>query len=311
MNTEEYIKKSKTIHGENFDYSKLEYKNSTTKITIICKKCNFENKVLPHSHFKNGCKKCQYTNQSKKLTWSNDFFLKKAIEIHGEKFEYLSEYKNKRSKIKLKCKNCNKIFLQEAGSHLRGYGCSKCNKSHKCYPLEIKKFEERCKIVHNENYEYLQDYKGYAFKIKIFCKNHKKYFYQIAGNHINGCGCPLCRSSKGEIKIEKILKELNINYIYEHKFDNCKNKLKLSFDFYLPNNNICIEYDGEQHYYPISAFGGNKSYLKQKINDKIKTDYCEKESIDLLRIPFFEYNNIEKIMYNYLGIKIGFVGKGT
>ncbi len=88
--------------------------------------------------------------------------------------------------------------------------------------------------------------------------------------------------------MEKFLIKNNLDYTHQHKFDECKNINKLSFDFYLPDYNICIEYDGEQHFTSIEFFGG-KEGLKNRIKlDKIKTKYCNDNNIKLIRIKYTE-----------------------
>ena len=74
----------------------------------------------------------------------------------------------------------------------------------------------------------------------------------------------------------------------------------MQFDFYIPNLNLCIEYDGKQHFEPINYFGGIDSFNKQIIKDSIKNDFCHKNNIKLMRIPYYEFNNIEKILDNVL-----------
>lgn len=109
------------------------------------------------------------------------------------------------------------------------------------------------------------------------------------------CGCQ--NISHGEFYIKTILEENNIKFEPQYKFDNCKNKFKLPFDFYLPDYNMCIEYDGLQHYRPIERFGGNEGFLKRQENDNIKTNYCIEHSIQLIRIP---YNWSKKEINNYI-----------
>ena len=99
------------------------------------------------------------------------------------------------------------------------------------------------------------------------------------------CGC-LNNKSRGEIKIAQILNENNISYKEQYCFQDCKNNHCLPFDFYLPDYNICIEYDGKQHFQPVEYFGGEKEFQHTKINDKIKTQYCKDHDIKLVRIPY-------------------------
>lgn len=108
------------------------------------------------------------------------------------------------------------------------------------------------------------------------------------------CGC---LKSRGERKISEILTELDIPYSYQHKFPDCKSpfsNLPLYFDFYLPDYDCCIEYDGEQHFHPIDHFGGAEQFEKTKLRDKVKTDYCDNRQIKLIRIPYLDYNILDK-----------------
>lgn len=122
-------------------------------------------------------------------------------------------------------------------------------------------------------------------------------------NRSHGWGCPKCSLSKGEKKIFRFLDKNNIGYIPQFRFDNCRNIYSLPFDFYLSNFNICIEYHGKQHYEPKEFFGGEKKLIKRRQLDKIKFDYCENNEIDLLIIPYWDFNNIETILANKLLIK--------
>lgn len=109
---------------------------------------------------------------------------------------------------------------------------------------------------------------------------------------LNGCTISCgCLKSKGENKIQSLLSQYNLNYIKQYRFENCKNIYTLPFDFYI-NNNYCIEYDGQQHFYPIEYFGGEESYKKQLINDNIKNEYCKTHNIPLIRIPYWHYDDI-------------------
>ena len=93
----------------------------------------------------------------------------------------------------------------------------------------------------------------------------------------------------------------------QYKFKDCKCSRCLPFDFYLPDYNILVEYDGEQHYYPVS-FGGindDKSldrFIITKIHDTIKTIYAKNNNIKLIRIPYYEFDNIEKILIRELNL---------
>jgi hypothetical protein len=108
--------------------------------------------------------------------------------------------------------------------------------------------------------------------------------------------CETNRKSFGEKKIKEFLDENSISYIREKKFESCKNIKELPFDFYLPEYNICIEYDGELHYRSSSFFGGDEALNRIKKNDIIKSNWCLKNKIKLIRIPYKKKNKIFKIL---------------
>lgn len=172
---------------------------------------------------------------------------------------------------------------------------SKCNFYGKNYNkiLTNEEFIKRAKNKHNNLYDYsISNYIGNNKSINIICKIHGT-FSQIAATHMNsGCGCPKCNLSKNEIKISNFLDENNISYISQYRFKYCKNTNTLPFDFYLPEYNTCIEYDGEFHFKDL---GFNK--LEQTIkNDEIKTKYCKDNNIKLIRITYLESDNIFNIL---------------
>lgn len=113
-------------------------------------------------------------------------------------------------------------------------------------------------------------------------------------------GCPKCCCSKGEDKILSFLTLHKIVFEIQKTFNGCKNKAKLRFDFYLPEYNLCIEYQGVQHYKEIEHWGGAESFKKSIIKDEIKVNFCKNNDILLLTIPYWEYDNIEKILENVI-----------
>ena len=122
-------------------------------------------------------------------------------------------------------------------------------------------------------------------------------FFQRPEDHLNGQGCPECskfRTSKGENLIKQILEKRNIKFIHNK---NCLDFLgKLRPDFYLPDYNLIIEYDGRQHFKPVKFWGGDEGLLKTQERDKLKTQLCEEHNIKLVRISYTQFNEIEEII---------------
>ena len=291
LTTSVFIKNAKSIHGDKYDYSLSEYYKSSTKIKIICPEHGvFEQRPNNHVIQKQGCPIC---GGNEKLTTS--VFIKNAKSIHGDKYDYsLVEYKNNKTKVKIICPE-HGVFEQSPNSHYKN-GCSKCSHKHK---PSTEEFIKKCLHLHNNIYDYsLVEYKNAYSKIKITCKKHG-VFEQTASHHSRGAGCPNCKISKGELKIKNWLNMNKINYIQQYKFIDCKDKSPLPFDFYLPEHNMCIEYDGRQHYEIIKLWGGEEGFIDTKNKDNIKNTYCKNNKIKLLRIKYSE--NVEnKLKEMYL-----------
>jgi very-short-patch-repair endonuclease len=169
--------------------------------------------------------------------------------------------------------------------------------------LTIDEFTERSKGIHGEKYDYSKvNYINNYTKIEIFCFKHGS-FWQIPYNHLRGKGCPICRNSKGELKIYNFLKENDIPFIQQKWFKNCRNDITnrvLRFDFYIPSKNLLIEYDGKQHFVSkgyIGSFICSEDTLKNiKLKDEIKNEFVKNNNIDLLRISYKKIYYINKIL---------------
>lgn len=131
-----------------------------------------------------------------------------------------------------------------------------------------------------------------------------------SGNTVS-CGCT---SSKGEYLIRNILLANNINFKTQYTFDDCRSEITnwlLKFDFAIFNNNndlsFLIEYDGEQHYtgnrFSPNSDVNKEKFIRTQLYDIQKDEYCKTHDIDMLRIPYWEYENIECIITNKLKSK--------
>ncbi len=197
-------------------------------------------------------------------------FIKKSNIVHKNYYSY-DKFIYSNSKIKSNiCCPIHRQFTQSPNSHLRGNGCPGCRyiKSAKNKCLSQEEFLKRCKIIHNNIYDYSKTiYVKSHDKICISCRKHGD-FYQEANEHKRGQGFPKCKTSKGEKEIMAILNELNIEYVHQMKFDNFKSKrMRYSFDFYLPEFKCCIEFDGEQHSKPVKNLG-NKVFTSEEAKIK-------------------------------------------
>ena len=289
---EEFILKSNKIHNNKYDYSKVIYTGNKDKVKIICIEHGiFEQK--PNHHLSGqGCKICSGKDRT------HEQLILEFKKIHNDKYDYsLIDYSSPTKKIKIICKE-HGLFYQLAISHIRGYGCCKCSGKNK---LTTQEFIKKAEKIHGEKYDYsLVDFKNNKTKVKIICQEHG-IFEQRPNCHLNGKSCKLCVESKGEKKIRVLLNNLNIKFESQKKFSNCinpKTNRKLSFDFYLPDYNTCIEYDGRQHFEYYHRFKNNlDEYL---FRDNVKNNYTKQNNITLLRIPYTKFNDIDSIIRNNL-----------
>lgn len=296
-NVNEFIEKSKKIHGDKYDYSNVKYNGARVKVDIICKKHNISFSQLPSSHTRgNGCNLCGRESFVLSKKSNTNEFIRKAKLIHGEKYNYDSVlYKKDCINVKIFCNTHGIYFMQRASSHLKGVGCIKCRDKKMASTSDI--FIEKAKLIHGKKYSYDSVlYKNNSFKVKIFCIKHESYFTQTPANQLNGKGCPKCSESTGEKVIAQILDRLYISYEREKRFKSCRSKNELPFDFYINNINLCIEFDGIQHEIPLSCFGGESMFIELQKRDKIKTDWCKKNGVNLLRINYKDFDKIEQIL---------------
>ena len=280
ISKENFIKKCKDKHNNYYDYSLIDFKGTAKKIKIIYPEHGeFDQRASNHA---NG-QKCPYCANQK---WNTNMFIKKAIEIHGNKYDYsMVDYKKAHSKIKIICPEHGE-FEQISWNHISlKEGCPYCGKNKSNLELFLKKANN----VHKNkyNYSFFIKYTNNKEKIKIICPEHGEFIQQI-NNHLNGQGCPVCLESKGEKIIRNFLENNKIKFEQYKKFEKCKYKNILSFDFYLPEHNMCIEYDGEQHFNSIIYFGGNDKLEYTKKLDNIKENFCKNNNIKLYRIKYGE-----------------------
>ena len=363
---EEFIKKAKMIHGDKYDYSKVEYKGSHIKVCIICP-IHGEFWQIPYSHLRGcGCSKCGHHKPKKRKISTSKEFIEKAKKIHGNKYDYSKvEYKGFRKKVCIICheKDENDVehgeFWQTPDLHLNGCGCLKCynkykrgksrqhntkwfieesrkihgdkydyskseyktlftdiciicpihgefwqkpvnhiNAKHGCpkcggtNKLTTEHFIEQARKIHGDKYDYSKvEYKGNKTKVNIICPMHGE-FWQKPNSHLLGHGCPKCKSSHLEREFRLFLEKNNIEYEEQKTFEWLKYKQIQFLDFYLPKYNIAIECQGEQHFKKSGWGKGNngEKVIKRDLN---KQKLCHEHGIKILY-----YSNLD-IEYPY------------
>ena len=299
---EEFINQAKEVHGDKYDYSKVEYKNNHTKVCIICPE-HGEFWQTPKNHLNSqGCMKCKLKEQGKRLKYTTEKFIEKAKQVHGDKYDYSKvNYVDSHTKVCIICPEHGE-FWQKPDNHLNGWGCKKCGLkiSSEKQTLTTEDFIKRAKEIHGNKYDYSKvNYIDTKTKVCIICPEHGE-FWQTPNNHLHGYGCKKCFESHMERDVAKVLNENNIKFEQEKTFDWLKYENNLFLDFYLPEYNVAIECQGEQHFQPVDFSGKNyelakKQFLLIQNRDKIKKTLCEKNGIKLLYyISNEDYNTIIK-----------------
>lgn len=211
-NKDEFIKKATSVHGNKYDYSLVEYKNSKTNVKIICPIHGvFEQTPDKHINAKQGCPTC--AGNIKKTT---EQFIEKAIKIHGKKkYDYSKvNYINRNTNVIIICPEHGE-FEQLPSNHLKGEGCPYCTGK-----MTTEMFISDAIKVHGNKYDYsktdlnVRDKDG---KVRIICPEHGE-FWQYTHVHKKGCGCPHCAGNAKKTKeqfIEDSRKVHGEKYSYE------------------------------------------------------------------------------------------------
>ena len=296
LTTELFVEKAKEIHGDKYDYSKVVYIDSHTRVCIICP-IHGEFWQTPNSHLNGaGCRKCQYVLLGKNLLSRN--FTSKAESIYNGKYDYSKvNYKGNKTKVCIICP-IHGEFWQTPNHHLKGHGCKECGviERAKKRASTTVDFIKNAIIVHGNLYDYSKvKYINSNTKISIICPKHGE-FWQIPSSHLSGCGCPNCQNSKLENKTIQLLDDKNIEFINRHHFDWLK---KQHLDFYLPKYKIAIECQGEQHF---TGWGGKNDSLENiQRRDTRKKQLCEENGVKLYYINYNEdvETKLDEILKEY------------
>lgn len=281
------------IESQGYYLLSNEYTGSKCKLLVKCNRGHEPYNVTWSNFYNIGqrCNKCNIENRRNKI---GD--IKKFIENNG--YKLLSKnYKDRNEKLKMLCPKGHVTFISWA-NFKKDRRCSECYKFKRLSKEEVKSF------LNNFGYDLIGDYKSANRKIEILCP--EGHIYQATYAHFyDGKRCPHCKKSTGEIRIIEYLKKNNINFNAEYVITNIEGVQYLRFDFYIKDFNLMIEYDGQQHFKPVEKFGGQEAFEKTKYRDSIKNKYCLDNNINLIRIPYWDYKNIEKILNNKLTILEG------
>lgn len=286
LSNKEFVRRVNDL--TNGEYTPIEnYKGTQVRLLFKHNYCNSVFKCTPN----------RFVNQGQRCP--NKVLDKLITKCAYNQWKILDKYLGYDKRMKFLCLKHNKVFITTPTSIVnrgRINFCKDCLYNAQSNNQLISTKEAQQKLVCNGiNYKMLGKYVGahdyYKFKCNSCGKVFKGEYNQVRrGNW----GCPICKQSKGERFVQKYLDEHNISYITQKKFSDLKDKRLLSYDFYLPKQNVLIEYQGLQHYEPKEYFGGGDRFKIQCYHDKLKTLYAINNKFILLQIPY-KINTYRKV----------------
>lgn len=294
----------------------IEYLNKNTNITLLSKEYKNRSQVLKFrcecgnlfettmssikSSKKTHCNKCSFNKLALKYSKTTEMFKVEINNILGNGYTLLDEYKNNKTKVNI----LHGGYTWNVRPDAIISGKQKCPKCYNTVKKTTDDFKSEVFNLFKEEFEILGEYINTHTKILIKHNKCNNKWEQTPANFLMYKSCPFCfynGRSKGEKKIEEFLNKNKINFTREYRFKNCKNKKPLPFDFAVFDKkgdiDFLIEYDGIQHYKRNNYWN---TLEKTQINDNIKNNYCKDNNIKLIRIPYWDYDNIEKIIKDIL-----------
>lgn len=223
-----------------------------------------------------GCQTCYDNRRGKTRVKGVEKFIEEAHEVHGDKYDYSKVvYINDTEKVCLVCRQHGEFWISPT-KHLRDkQGCPTCGRRR----IDTTDFIQKAKLIHGDRYDYSKTtYQGRFVPTTIICPIHGE-FLQKPDKHLSAHGCPLCKESKCERSIREMLKSNNIHFEAQKQFPWLG---KQTLDFYLPEYNIAIECQGEQHFHPVSIYKGEEGFQITRERDLRKYQKCLNNNVKVL-----------------------------
>ena len=303
-------KKRLTVEYIAIEFAKMDctlltdyYQNAHQKLKYKCNQCGqeYETTWNNFTKVKSLCKTC-YNPSSERQKMSLHELKKKLKDMDIELYTDEFTYKNRlETKLPVKCQRCGKLQYRTFAILYKNKRCI-CQD---CEETNLYTLQEANKIIFDKWGIRLIEYNGHKKYCKYICKCGHKNTINYYTLYTYGPWCPYCMKtrSKGEEYVKKVLLENNIEFEYEKTFEDLIYIGKLKIDFYLAKYNIAIEIDGEQHRKPV--YFGNENNLDTIImRDQIKDNYCFKNNIRMIRIPYDSNNmnefqvEVDQIIHN-------------
>ena len=264
-----------------------EYINKETKIAVVHSLCGKTYKVAPGAFLRGN--RCPYCRSNRRKT--TDEFKKEVYQLVGDEYTVISDYTGHHKPISLKHEKCKRVYSVAPSDFLKGRRCKQCHFD-ECMKTN-QEWLDQVKELAGDDYTFLERYKGDNVKIKY--KHVCGHIHKVTPNNfINGTRCTACKESIGEANVRRFLTEAGMLFESQKSFKDLVVEKQLSYDFFLPNYNILLEFQGEQHYRPITFFGGEKAFKKQCVRDELKRSYAKEKGLKVIEIPY-THDTYEKV----------------
>lgn len=304
----------KYLDDNNFGYVILDAKHEKKEygwvwaVYVKCPNKNHEPYWVDWKNLTRGClcKECHY-EKTGKTKWTQEL----AYEyVKNSGFVMLNKDDFKNVDKPFPCYDDNKFIYMINITNLKKYnsGERKYFSMFQFNSYAIYNVKQYCKL-YRPDYDILStEYNGTHSKYEFYYygqfddnnQHNRKFIATIDSFIFGNTGHPDLTKSNGERSAELILKKHNIHFIPQKRYDDCKDKYTLPFDFYLPEYNLIIEIMGEQHEKPVPIFGGEEKFQETVRHDKMKRDYLKIHNIDILDIWYYDFKNMEDIILNKL-----------
>jgi hypothetical protein len=278
-----------------------QYINAKTKISIQCKVCGNIFAATPDNLLRGkGCPICALQCRALKRRKTHEEFIRE-MEIKHPELVVNSQYITVFDKVNCTCKICNTSFDGAPANMLYGTGCPKCG-DRKIGQKLTKPFLQFKKELYNvaPTIMIIGEYVKQSSHIRVKCGICGHEWNPTGTSLLLGFGCPMCANSHGEKQIDKYLHNANIKHEHQKTYDNLLGSRGglLSYDFYLPDYNLLIEYQGEYHD-GTARNQTDEEFARQVLHDKLKAEYVDDNNIELMEIWYYDYDNIEHILNHY------------
>lgn len=290
------------VHGKTYGYDYVDITLYKVKVPIMCFKHGiFMQRPSDHIYKKQGCPKCGKEKASAGRANGLVKFTEKANIKHGWFYDYslIKEYINNKTPVPIVCP-IHGMFMQRPDSHIFGKGCTACGYITVAEKLAMfnEEFIRISKLLFGDVLKYDKlDFNNQKDKITLECLEHGE-FTTTPDDHINALrSCPKCPKSKGELVISRFFNNCNIKHIREYRIPTTP---RYAYDFYLPDLNILIEYDGVFHYRSVKELGGDLALKQSKERDRIKNELAKELNIVLIRIHYSKLTRISEYLSNKL-----------